>query len=456
MRSIRRRLVLLLLGSLLLVWAWTLAFSFRSTTHEVNEWENARLVQMARTLMFADVDGLKRLAQEKWGDEDDDGDPESAHLLRFLVRDGKGNILAGTSGLPNVEPTQGGVSQADNAVQVLTVNGYPWYVYSLHDAKTGRTVQVFQRSDKRGDLAIGVAKRIAQPLAFALPLLALLVWISIGRSLAPLKTTSTHIKARNADNLTPIDMSRAPDEIRPLGDALNSLLSRLSKSIEHERAFTADAAHELKTPLAAIKVQAQVALGATTAAEQLLAMQKVVEGVDRAAHLVDQLLLLARLDEARTLSMSLINLNDVVRACAVAHETGRHRKGIHLTEIESAVLMVNGHTEFMCCLLDNLIDNAIKYGAQGGHIEIVLAKVAGKPVVIVRDDGPGVQTQDHQRLTDRFYRAMGNQEYGSGLGLSIAARIATLFDASLSFDEGINGKGLSVKLEFQGGELKNS
>lgn len=456
MRSIRRRLVLLLLGSLLLVWGWTLAYSFRNATHEVNEWENARLVQMARTLMFADVDGLKRLAREKWGDEDDDGDPESAHLLRFLVRDGKGDVLAGTSDLPSVELAQGAAPQPDNTVQKLTVNGYPWYVYSLHDAKTGRTVQVFQRSDKRGDLAVGVAKRIAQPLAIALPLLASLVWISIGRSLAPLKTTSMHIKARNADNLAPIDMSRAPDEIRPLGDALNSLLLRLSKSIEHERAFTADAAHELKTPLAAIKVQAQVALGATAAAEQRVAMQKVVEGVDRGAHLVDQLLLLARLDEAQTLSMSLISLNDSVRASAVAHETDMHRKGITLAIIENVPLTVNGHAEFMRILLDNLIGNAVKYGVQGGHIEIVLTRAAGKPAVIVRDDGPGVQTQDRQRLTDRFYRAMGNEEYGSGLGLSIAERIATLFDANLSFDVGIHGKGLSAKLEFRGGESKDS
>lgn len=456
MRSIRRRLVLLLLGSLLLVWGWTLAYSFRNATHEVNEWENARLVQMARTLMFADVDGLKRLAQEKWGDKDDDGDSESAHLLRFLVRDGKGDVLAGTSGLPSVDLAQGAAQQLDNTVRALTVNGYPWYVYSLHDAKTGRTVQVFQRSDKRGDLAVGVAKRIAQPLAIALPLLALLVWISIGRSLAPLKTTSMHIKARNADNLTPIDMSRAPDEIRPLGDALNSLLLRLSKSIEHERAFTADAAHELKTPLAAIKVQAQVALGATAAAEQRLAMQKVVEGIDRGAHLVDQLLLLARLDEAQTLSMSLININDIARASVAAHETDGHRKGITLAIIENMPLIVIGHPEFMRVLLDNLIGNAVKYGVQGGHIEIVLTRAAGKPAIIVRDDGPGVQTQDRERLTGRFYRAMGNEEYGSGLGLSIAARIAILFDASLGFDQGIHGKGLSVKLEFRSNELKES
>ncbi|MEO6983971.1 MAG: ATP-binding protein [Paralcaligenes sp.] len=456
MKSIRRRLIWLLLGSLLLVWGWTLAYSFHNVTHEVNEWENARLVQMARTLMFADVNGLKRLAQEKWGDEDDDGDPESAHLLRFLVRDANGDVLAGTSGLPGAELARDAVQQPGDTVQMLTVKGYPWYMYSLHDAKTGRTVQVFQRSDKRGDLALGVAKRIAQPLAIAMPLLALLVWISIGRGLAPLKTTSMHIKTRNADNLTPIDMTRAPDEIRPLGDALNGLLLRLSKSIERERAFTADAAHELKTPLAAIKVQAQVALGATAVAEQRLAMQKVVEGVDRGAHLVDQLLLLARLDEAQTLLMSPINLNDAVRTIAAAHETERHRKGINLAVTENALLTVNGQPDFMHSLLDNLIDNAVKYGVQGGHIEVVLTRLEGNPVVIVQDDGPGVQPQDRQRLTDRFYRAMGNEEYGSGLGLSIVARIATLFGASLSFDQGNQGKGLSVRLVFKGDELKNS
>lgn len=456
MRSIRRRLVLLLLGSLLLVWGWTLAYSFRNATHEVDEWENARLVQVARTLMFADVDGLKRLAQEKWDEEDDDGDLESAHLLRFLVRDGKGDVLVSTNGLPSLDLAPSAAPQFDHGVQTLTVNGDPWYVYSLQDAKTGRTVQVFQQGDKRGDLAVGVAKRIAQPLAVALPLLALLVWISIGRSLAPLKTTSMQIKTRNADNLAPIDMSRAPDEIRPLGDALNSLLLRLSSSIEHERAFTADAAHELKTPLAVIKVQTQVALQATIAAQQRLAMQNVVEGVDRAAHLVDQLLLLARLDETRNLSMSLISLNDAVRACTAAHETDRRRKGITLTIIENASLAVNGNAEFLRSLLNNLVDNAVKYGVQGGHIEIVLTKTAGKPVVIVRDDGPGVQTRERARLTDRFYRAMGNQAYGSGLGLSIAARIASLFDAVLSFDEGIHGKGLSAKLEFRGEALNDS
>jgi two-component system, OmpR family, sensor histidine kinase QseC len=450
--SIRRRLMLLVLASVTLVWGITLVTSYRQATHEVDEWEDTRLEQAARTLLLVDTVDLATLAKFGFGSSDDDGDDELSHRLSFEVRAPDGHLVAASPGLPLLGPANLLSSQTVAGSQTLRLGKLAWNTYTLHDPLRKLSVRVYERSDRRSDLATGVARRVARPLAYALPVLALLVWVSIGSSLAPLRTLSTAIRTRNADNLDSIDMRRAPAEVRPLVDALNHLLMRLKKSIDRERAFTSDAAHELKTPLAAIKVQAQVALGTQNPAQQRLAMQRVVEGVDRSTHLANQLLLLARLDEADQIPGSPVELNTVALQSIATRTVDATRKRLTLSLLDDAPCTVHADPILLRILLDNLIDNAIKYSDAGGRIEVVVRRQSESTLLSVRDNGPGVTTADQARLSDRFFRVVGSSQSGSGLGLSIVARIAARFDAQLSFAGGIDQRGLRVNVNFPSNE----
>jgi two-component system sensor histidine kinase QseC len=252
--------------------------------------------------------------------------------------------------------------------------------------------------------------------------------------------------------MDPVDIGRAPLEVRPLVDAINLMLSRLLTSLERERAFTADAAHELKTPLAAIKVQAQVALAEPDRTLQRLAMERVVQGVDRSARLAEQLLLLARLDVHEKLPTVPLKPASVAKDALLANQRNAQLKAISVMLNGDMRAEIQAEPVLIGILFDNLLDNAIKYGRDGGNIEVAVERVdepAGERVLIsVRDDGPGVAPGDLDRLTHRFYRATGNQATGSGLGLSIVARIAEHFGATLQLGTGIGGSGLGVEVSF--------
>jgi two-component system, OmpR family, sensor histidine kinase QseC len=455
--SIRRRLALLVLASLAVVWSLALGLSYHQAKHEIAQWDDARLAQLAQFLVLLDQNDLDILAKTRidarneYGHKsaqpnDDDGDKSPREAL-FQIQDASGKVLAQSARLAVLGGWQ---SQPDpgSGAQTITLNGQLWRSYRLRDGSTGRTVRVLESANNRSDLTTDVARRIARPIAFALPVLAILVWFSIGHSLAPLAALSRAICIRDASKLDPIEIGPTPHEVRPLVDAINQLLARLRLSISRERAFTADAAHELKTPLAAIKVQAQVALVTDDAIQQRLAMQRVVQGVDRSTHLAEQLLLLARLDEHEPVPAQPVELVALARDAIAAHELDVRRKGIRTQLVGHACVQVLAAPALMNILLDNLIDNAIKYGDAGGRFEIAIQRDGHAVTLTISDDGPGVTAEELARLTDRFFRGSGTSANGSGLGLSIVARIAGYFGAALDFGPGIGGRGLSAKVTF--------
>ncbi|MFM0632579.1 ATP-binding protein [Paraburkholderia xenovorans] len=456
--SIRRRLVLLVLTSIALVWGIALVSSYRQATREVAEWEEARLAELAQILALLDQRNLTTLAnaridvreEEKGGEpgandsDDDDALPRDA---LFQVRGPNGEVLAGSPQLRELKAWDLPVP-AVSGTQDITLGGQMYHSFTLRDTTLGHTVRVFEPANTRSDLVSGVASRIARPTLVALPVLAVLVWFSIGWSLAPLRLLSRAIRSRDVNRLEPIDIGRAPIEVRPLVDAINQLLSRLLHSLERERAFTADAAHELKTPLAAIKVQAQVALAEQDTARQRLAMERVVQGVDRSARLAEQLLLLARLDVHEKISTAPLKPATVAKDALLANERNAQQKNIHVMLLGDMRAEIDAEPVLIGILLDNLLDNAIKYGHAGGIIEVAVQHAEDRVQVTVRDDGPGVAAGDLDRLTNRFFRATGNQATGSGLGLSIVARIAEHFGASLRLGKGIGESGLAVEVSF--------
>ncbi|CAD6512459.1 ATP-binding protein [Paraburkholderia metrosideri] len=456
--SIRRRLVLLVLASIVLCWGIALTSSYRQATHELGEWEDARLAELAQILALLDQRNLTTLAnaridvrEEEQGGEpgandldDDDALPRDA---LFQVRNANGEVLAGSPPLHALNAWSLPVPPVSGAQDIM-LGGQMYHSFTLRDTALGHTVRVFEPANTRSDLVSGVASRIARPTLIALPLLAVLVWFSIGWSLAPLKVLSDAIGSRDIHRMEPVDIGRAPIEVRPLVDAINLMLSRLLNALERERAFTADAAHELKTPLAAIKVQAQVALAEPDTALQRLAMQRVVQGVDRSARLAEQLLLLARLDVQEKLSAVPLKPALVAKNALLANQRNAQQKNISVMLMGDLRAEINAEPVLIGILLDNLLDNAIKYGRAGGSVEVAIQHTDDRVQVTVRDDGPGVAPDDLARLTNRFFRATGNQATGSGLGLSIVSRIAEHFGASLRLGTGIGDRGLAVEVTF--------
>ena len=456
--SIRHRLMGLILVSVGAVWTVMFAWSFSNATNEVEEWDEARLIQLAHLLVQLDAPDLARLAvagvevRNEYSRAspavEDDTDAEPRYAL-FEVRDAAGLPVAESSGIAALNKPIA-ESEAAEGAHTLMVGGQKWIVYVLRDSATGRTVRVLEPANMRSDLTTGVASRVARPMILALPVLALLVWFSIGHSFRPLSTISKAVRARDSRNLEPIHVNPSPAEVRPLVDAINQLLARLQKSIARERAFTADAAHELKTPLAAIKVQAQVALAAQDGAQQQQAMQRVVQGVDRSAHLAEQLLLLARLDERETVTASPVKLHEVANEAIAFRAPHAEEKSMTVVLAGDRDAEIHADRVLARTLIDNLLDNAIKYGDAGGRVHISVLADAQTVSVTVSDNGPGVSDEERLRLTDRFFRgttasASGN---GSGLGLSIVARIAAHFNAQIHIGSGIGRRGLAVQIAF--------
>ncbi|MGU7812258.1 ATP-binding protein [Burkholderia sp. AW49-1] len=449
------------LGCVTVVWIVAVFGSFRHATREIGEWEDARLVEYASLLVDlapADLDRLARFPPDARIElthgtsvvaRDNDGDRLPRDVL-FEVRDARGNVVA--SSLPADAPGQPDAAGRSDTPATIVVHGTQWRTHTLRDDASGRWIRVMEPANTRSDLATGIARGIVWPLIVALPVLALLLWYLIGRSLAPLKTLSTLIGARDARSLEPLGITTVPEEVRTLVDAIDRLLARLRQSIVRERAFTSDAAHELKTPLAAIKVQAQVALATDDPTRKQLAMQRVVQGVDRSARLAEQLLLLARLDEYERIPVRAVVVRELVDAAIERHLAKASDHFIDIVAIGTPVRAIQADPILLGILLDNLLDNAVKYGRQGGRIEIDVHDDGATQRIAVRDDGPGVAPGEHARLGDRFYRGVGTQLPGSGLGLSIVQRIAQYFGGTVQFGPGIGGQGLGVTIALPSAE----
>ncbi|MDB5961249.1 MAG: hypothetical protein JWP59_2543, partial [Massilia sp.] len=380
--SIRRRLALLLSASVALVWAGMLAWSYFDTREEIGEQADARLEEAARTIMLLDLPRLAALADHAGNDADEDDHEDDHAQLRFQVWDRRHTLRLRSPGAPEVG------FHAASGHAMLTHARYAWHTYAMVDPAQGYQVRVFERPGVRSKLANETALRMAQVLLYGLPVLALLVWISVHYGLRPLRAMSRAIAERDAGKLDPIDLTSTPVEVQPLIDALDRLLLRLSASIARERAFTADAAHELRTPLAAIKIQAEVALAAIDDKERNHAMRQIVEGVDRSTHLVRQLLLLARLDQAAPAPTQALDLAALAADSAARHAGAALDKGIELTLEAPARAIVHADPVALSVLIDNLIDNAVKYGQAGGQVQVKVDAGGGAVSLAVLGDGP--------------------------------------------------------------------
>lgn len=441
--SMRRRLLTLLLAATTLVWLATAVFAFFDAHHEIDELFDAQLAQSARVVLAQSSHALKHDLHESEEIEINAGEGghkyEQKIAFQIFGEDGKLLLRSASAPAKRLSLSSSGYSDED-------IDGKHWRIFSFGNDH-GTLIQTGERHDMRSELAVGVALRLAYPLIFALPVLALLIWLGVGRSLSPLRRFTHEVMRRAPDDLAPIDDAQIPLEIRPLADALNTLLERLAHTLENERRFTADASHELRTPLAALKIQAQVAMQTVDEEQRRHALRQVIEGSNRAAHLVDQLLTLARLDHAAPPPETPAQLHEVAAECLAQMAAMAASKNIELSLAEGCG-HIGGDPAMLGVLVRNLVDNAIRYTPPGGVVRVAAGDDGRRVVLEVCDSGPGIPAAEHARALERFHRIAGSEENGSGLGLSIVQRIADLHHAELTLDTPENGQGLCVRVAF--------
>ena len=451
--------LMILFGILLLI---SIAVSYVAAIDFANLPYDHQLLATARTLgshvlekekgLTLDLtDGLR---ESLLVDEDD--------LITFRITSASGQVLGGAVALP-------ATSEEDALTQpeLITseVSGTPMRIgtVQLRAASAGSsspqmTVQVAETLNKRNRLARQIFFKLLIPqiILAALPIGGL--WLGVGSGLAPLERLKSALTARSQYDLSPVAIDdNTPDEVQPLIEAFNEILERMRNLLDSQQRFVADAAHQLRTPLAGLKTQAEFALRLNNPEDIRSALRQVLAGAERGSSLASQLLTLARHernqhDEA---PFQQVEINATVREAATQYVDSAIAKGVDLGfESHPQPVFVQGDRVGLREMVGNLIDNAVRYTPSGGHVTAKVFAQAGKATISVEDDGPGIAPSDRERVFERFYRGLGTNQEGSGLGLSIVREIARLHQASIGCNEGADGKGTRFSVEIPGATVK--
>ena len=469
-RSIRQRTLALLLGTLLVSLSLISWRSYRDASHEIEELFDAQLAQSARLvqgLVGHEMDPQARRALQEALDaavnaRRDQGVPGHDYetKLGFQVYAADGSTLLQSAGAPNgaLQQLQAGLGATAAPLARLSagyhdvmLDGHAWRLFLLHDREDDLWILLSERGDVRGELVGKIARRSLLPDLIGLPLLALLIWFAVGWGLRPLARMAQLLKRRAPDNLAPLLLAPLPQELEPVAASLNRLLQQVNQLIEREKRFIADAAHELRTPLAVLRIHAQNALQAASEDERERALEQLIAGVDRTTRVVTQLLTLARLEpSAQRLGLTDLDLLPLCRETLAELTPLALARGQELTldVDELADFHLSGDAASLATLLQNLVGNALQYTPDGGQIQVGLQATAAAITLQVDDSGPGVPATQRDKLFERFYRQGDGQ--GAGLGLAIVARIAELHGASIELaDSPLGGLQVAVHLPRQ-------
>ena len=327
-------------------------------------------------------------------------------------------------------------------------SGEPYRIYALRTAT--QVVQVAQQTEARGRMAGQLALRAVLPVALLAPVLMLIVWWVVGRAIGPIERVRRQVAARRPDDLAPLPTAGLPAEVRPLVGEMNGLLTRLSAAWDALTHFTADAAHELRSPLAALRLQAQSLQRAPDDATRAIASERLLAGIDRATRLVEQLLALARQEGAgEGAELVSLDLTALARNALADAEPEAARHAIALTlDAPTAHVVLRADEAALAVLLRNLLGNALRHTSPGGQVRVGVREEASVIDLTVEDSGPGIAPDERARVLDRFYRVPGTPGHGSGLGLAIVRAIAERHGAALTLDASPTLGGLRVMLRW--------
>lgn len=431
------RLLIWVLGLSTAVWLGAASMTWFDARHEVDELLDGHLAQAA-ALLSVQADG----------DDDDIADAPVLHryapkvafqvyihgqLITRSLNVGREPMSPVASGFSTIDSTEGG----------------QWRVFATSIPQRFVQIYVGERTESRDAIVMAVTRSTLTPLIISLPLLALLGFWSVRWGLMPLRRLSAKLARREPHSTEALNSRNLPTELLPLAQALNTLFDRIGRMVEMERRFTADAAHELRTPIAAIRAQAQVALGAgEDAAQRVHALHATLAGCDRASRLVDQLLTLARLEVPSEARSGKCDLVQVVRCVAAELAPAALAAGQTLElHVDGPVLLVANDT-LLGVLVRNIVDNALRYSPKGSSVEIRVSEREGCAQLDIDDSGAGMTDEQIQRLGERFYRVLGNDSAGSGLGWSIIRRLIEVFEASLQVGRSERLGGLAVHVSW--------
>ena len=423
--SLRARLLWLVLAAIALVSLLQATTAYRSALREADAMFDYHLEEVARSvnagMPFTPGEAdLRDYSVQIWG-------PDGTELFR-------------SGGMPL--PSQAVLGFSD-----IVLKGVRLRVYSLQSPE--RTIQIAQDLDAREARARLLAFNAVLPVLLLAPLLMLAVGWVINSSLRPLFRMRRQIASRPATDLSPLPRQGVPQEVQPLVDELNLLFARVGELLSAQRNFVADAAHELRSPLTALKLQLQSLQRAGSAAASAEAAAQLQEGIERAIRLVEQLLALARQEDGINAQAENVALDAVAREVVAEQYAVAQARQIDLGLDEaSQAIIVRAQHDAVCLLLRNLVENAIKYTPPGGRIDVAVLAAGGGAVLRVDDSGPGIPAAERERVFDRFYRIAGSEQTGSGLGLAIVQAVARRFGAEVKLDAAPQLGGLRAEVRF--------
>lgn len=423
--SLRRRLLWLVLAAIALASAVQALTAYRTALRNADALFDLQLQQLAQSIDA----GVPLL-------------PGEAQVFDFSVQVwGPGGVrLFRSQGIELPQPSVLGFSE-------LRVADTDYRVYRLDTGR--RTIQVAQDLDARRARARGLALRAVLPVLLLAPLLMAAVWALITSSLAPVERVRRQVAARPAEDLSALPETGLPAEVQPLVRELNALLRRVAAAFDSQRHFVADAAHELRSPLTALKLQAQALRQLPPGPEQQAALARLDEAIERAIALLSQLLQLARADSDADPRRASTDLQEVCRDVIGEMLPQAHRRNVDLgMHTPEASVVVRGEAEPLRSLLRNLVGNAVKYTPAGGRVDVSLQALASGVLLQVEDSGPGIPEAERERVFDRFYRGSGHDAPGSGLGLAIVQAIARRHGAQVRLGRSERLGGLLAEVRF--------
>ncbi len=445
--SIKAKLVTAVIAPILIVLVIVGTISYFSAYEEVGEVYDAELSHVAK-LVYSLV----------YAEEEEEGEEphyDSALLDAALEKQGhayekyivfkvwRKNKLLFTS--------KGNLELDDKVLNEGFINkdiaGATWRLFVLNDAEHGYKVAVAEKFAVRTDIIEKILASIFSPLILSVPFIIIIAWLGLRSSLGSLISVSNAVEKRTPSDLSPIEFSPVPKEISPLVASINELLARLSLALQKERRFTDFAAHELRTPIAVLKLQAQTALKSTDDNERRTILESHVRAADRATHMVEQLLTLARLDHV-DIPKEKIHVRDMVEQVVQDLIPLAESKNINLRVVAEGTPLITTNPDVLSVVLRNIIDNAIKYTPDQGAISVTIHQENGNELISVRDTGNGVPEKKLSRITERFFRVSGNNEPGAGLGLSIVQRGVEIMGGTLHIANNQDGRGLTVTIGF--------
>lgn len=439
MKSLRARLLLLLSAAVTVAALVQAVAVFHNAMSEADAVFDYHLQQLALSLASGDM-GLPGFGPNVSPGNDVD------YVVQVWAPDGQRIYVS--------RPRSDLPSQAVLGYTNVQVGGEQWRVYSMQAG--GRTIQVGQSTATRQALALGFALRSIWPMAVIAPLLLLAVAWVVRRSLQPLSDLSRELENRAATSFDPLDPHPVISEMQPVVRAMNGLFARMRAAFDTQRMFVADAAHELRSPLAALKVQVQMLTRAHDDSQRSVALARLESGIDRASHLVEQLLQLARNESGAEEALEPVSLLDTARLALSDTTELAQTRGVDAGLEDAEDCTVLAPPGGLRILVRNLVDNALRYTPSGGRVDLrvrceMRPGADGTPqrmaVLEVDDSGPGIPPEDRQRVFDRFYRRENAPAGGSGLGLAIVRSVAERCGATITLDTSPLG-GLRVQVVF--------